>query len=1213
MSISQDLIYMASRGKTKTPKHIGLSITCHKMTQSKEIIQLLNRNGQGISYDEIQGIDTTWATQQINQNNIVLPSNMVLNTFTHAAADNWNRATDSVTGEHLDIVNLVMFQSNERNIELGSFNNSTNTHRAPLPKERKRSLAADQLTTQIFNCPNLQGNNIGPLHLKNRLNLDWYFVDSLSHSATRDIDRAWIFLRICPPTIFEIQLENRAEQPVPGWSAFHAKISNRPGIPTNIGYCQPIPAPPAEFNTVYTVLKRAEALFRRIGQQAVILTWDEALYSKAQIVKWRNATEFENLFNRMGGFHRALNYMGDIGKIMEGSGFEDCLIEAGVYSGAVISKIMAGKAYNRGIRAHKLLFEALSRLKWKAFISWAEENDIHIDDEHRELLLGALTIVHNLMADASENKENLSTALNELTVALHPIIELIRTFEETCIKHSDTFAFWENYLQMVKLLLAYIASERNGDIKGHINTFSNMLAYDFACNHLNYARWGSVYIAEMHLLEELHPEIFEEFLNGKHIINRSLQEEKYFSGVWSDMAIEQSINRDCGSLGGLTGLKTNRAAMERWFLTAHLKANVATATKAMLGLGIKQQSAPHKEATTSRVGRDESAVNEICEVIEERMSNPFTVEPEWDSNNPKPLYNIATGLVASAEICSWLKSCKPIGSQKLKNFLQERVHNQIKDFFDPIEKTKVMSFSSKHEKGTAKKGGKLVAMEIDRHIMSRLVVVSQTRDIDLATLFAHELSAVPLSLFNPDGTMRKCCKSDLLKEIERDFAIENLEDNEKSTLTVIDFMVLVRMICTETSKCKTFGELSDALLKAVMGMFKYGDNVDVVCDRYNIKDSIKGSERARRGQVRMQEIKILSEHTPLPKQRSKLLSNPKNKENICNFVFDQWTVKAATQLKEGQSLVLSGGYEEGLTAIRVTCQGKIAIDALRSDHEEADSRMFSHIAYAMETYVPERIIVWSIDTDVAAICPRVILLLNIGELFFKTGVKNKKRFIPMHKICSEIGHDMSLVLPVIHALTGCDSTSAFSGIGKKSVMAALRNDEGLVTEILNSVGVDPGNVNEDGVKACVKLVSYLYMGKGTYTSTTKMRKDLFTKKQLVSERLPPTEPELKEHIKRANYQGYIWQCATKSMLELPSADGNGWSKNEDDELVPTKNIMPAAPEGLDELTTCKCKSGCKNNRCACRRKELLCCDGCYCEEDCENRDQYAMESDQDDE
>ena len=63
-------------------------------------------------------------------------------------------------------------------------------------------------------------------------------------------------------------------------------------------------------------------------------------------------------------------------------------------------------------------------------------------------------------------------------------------------------------------------------------------------------------------------------------------------------------------------------------------------------------------------------------------------------------------------------------------------------------------------------------------------------------------------------------------------------------------MVLVRMLCTETSKCNTFGDLSDALLKAVTGMFKFGSHVDVVCDRYDIKDSIKGSERVRRGQVR---------------------------------------------------------------------------------------------------------------------------------------------------------------------------------------------------------------------------------------------------------------------------------------------------------------------------------------------------------------------------
>ena len=80
-----------------------------------------------------------------------------------------------------------------------------------------------------------------------------------------------------------------------------------------------------------------------------------------------------------------------------------------------------------------------------------------------------------------------------------------------------------------------------------------MLSYDFACNHLNYTRWGSVHITEMHQLEETHPDVFAEFLDGKHTISWSTQESRYFSHVWSDMAIEQSINSDCGALGGLTG------------------------------------------------------------------------------------------------------------------------------------------------------------------------------------------------------------------------------------------------------------------------------------------------------------------------------------------------------------------------------------------------------------------------------------------------------------------------------------------------------------------------------------------------------------------------------------------------------------------------------------------------------------------------------------
>ena len=70
-----------------------------------------------------------------------------------------------------------------------------------------------------------------------------------------------------------------------------------------------------------------------------------------------------------------------------------------------------------------------------------------------------------------------------------------------------------------------------------------------------------------------------------------------------------------------TGLNTNVYAMERWFLTAHLKANVATATKAMIGIGVDHPVIPHKESTASRIGKDEICIKKIIDVVEKTMVN----------------------------------------------------------------------------------------------------------------------------------------------------------------------------------------------------------------------------------------------------------------------------------------------------------------------------------------------------------------------------------------------------------------------------------------------------------------------------------------------------------------------------------------------------------------------------------------------------------------
>ena len=44
---------------------------------------------------------------------------------------------------------------------------------------------------------------------------------------------------------------------------------------------------------------------------------------------------------------------------MKGSGFEDIVIEAGVCASGYLQKVMSGKHYNRALRVHKMVLEAL--------------------------------------------------------------------------------------------------------------------------------------------------------------------------------------------------------------------------------------------------------------------------------------------------------------------------------------------------------------------------------------------------------------------------------------------------------------------------------------------------------------------------------------------------------------------------------------------------------------------------------------------------------------------------------------------------------------------------------------------------------------------------------------------------------------------------------------------------------------------------------------
>ena len=81
-----------------------------------------------------------------------------------------------------------------------------------------------------------------------------------------------------------------------------------------------------------------------------------------------------------------------------------------------------------------------------------------------------------------------------------------------------------------------------------------------------YSRYLSVYWCDMMSLEDTHPSTHEAFKAGDFVVQRS---SSAFSQVAVDQTIEQTINRDTKSKGGIVGFSLNKGAVQRWLLTSH--------------------------------------------------------------------------------------------------------------------------------------------------------------------------------------------------------------------------------------------------------------------------------------------------------------------------------------------------------------------------------------------------------------------------------------------------------------------------------------------------------------------------------------------------------------------------------------------------------------------------------------------------------------------
>ena len=147
--------------------------------------------------------------------------------------------------------------------------------------------------------------------------------------------------------------------------------------------------------------------------------------------------------------------------------------------------------------------------------------------------------------------------------------------------------------------------------------------------------------------------------------------------------------------------------------------------------------------------------------------------------------------------------------------------------------------------------------------------------------------------------------------------------------------------------------------------------------------------------------------------------------------------------------------------------------------EEADTRIILHALYSDKLYqeinVQGCIVVKSPDTEVLVLYVHYFpKMKNTSELWFQAGLitstKDCRRYIPVHELCKSLSSVVCEILPAAHALTGCDTTSSFFGIGKKSMFKALKETLNQFSDLSRIECFDI----DDSVDLSRKLISRLY-------------------------------------------------------------------------------------------------------------------------------------------
>lgn len=304
VSIAQDLVYAESKGRKQTHKSLALGMTVRQMTGSVRLLRILHGLGHTSSTATVYRHDTALAI--VNSDGagkeMTIPRNVSANTFTTIVWDNNDFDEETVSGKGTThVANGIVVQ---------------NEVVGPTLREKKTVSKKNRtIPAPEANIIPYTSRDKGNISLQNE-SFD-VSLDEESHRLEQTMARNVDF-------VYLLSKKNASEsgKTLPGWTGFNTKIYKEIPTPSTIGYLPVIDAPVTDMSTINTLLQHSVSICKRLQLPEIVLVFDEAIYAKVQMIRWKHDELKKRLVIRLGDFHTVMSFCTAISKIFKDAGLQ---------------------------------------------------------------------------------------------------------------------------------------------------------------------------------------------------------------------------------------------------------------------------------------------------------------------------------------------------------------------------------------------------------------------------------------------------------------------------------------------------------------------------------------------------------------------------------------------------------------------------------------------------------------------------------------------------------------------------------------------------------------------------------------------------------------------------------------------------------------------------------------------------------------------------